>query len=155
MDLYEKALGSFSKADSELKILHDKDNFAYALLFNNLGLLYLQKGEYGKAEQYLKKALSLNEKLLGEMHPANGQSVNNLGLLYMYQNRFELAKKYLKRTLSIMDNQFNYDHADKIVPLTNIGAIEHNLKNYSKAEEYALKLFKSGARMPLRLSLPS
>ena len=31
-----------------------------------------------------------------------------------------------------MDNQFNYDHADKIVPLTNIGAIEHNLKNYSE-----------------------
>ena len=49
---------------------------------NNLAVLYLDQGQYAKAEPLFVKALEVRRRVLGEEHPDTLTSMNNLALLY-------------------------------------------------------------------------
>jgi hypothetical protein len=49
---------------------------------NDLAALYLEKGDYAKAEPLLKEVLEIRQKVLGREHPDTAQSQNNLAELY-------------------------------------------------------------------------
>ena len=62
--------------------------------YNNLGLLYVNnKIDYKKAENFYKKSISLNPKIL--------EPQNNLGALYFTLNRFEEAINCYKKAIFI------------------------------------------------------
>jgi Tetratricopeptide repeat len=50
------------------------------------------QGQFGQAEPLLKRALGINEKVLGPNNPAVAESLNELVLLYHDQGRLAQAE---------------------------------------------------------------
>lgn len=81
-------------------------SFAYPALYNNLGLFYLETGEYDKAEGNLLKTL----ELFGEPDLA---LCLDLSRLYFRANRLEDGAKYLQQSLSsIWTSVMDYSKED-------------------------------------------
>ena len=67
-----------------------------ALIYNNLGMAYVDSGQKDKAITVFRQGLEANPDFIS-IH-------NNLGLLYIEQDRPEKAKKILKRAVSLAPN---------------------------------------------------
>ena len=73
---------------SQLNMTHElTDNIE-----NNLGVLYLETGNYETAEIYLKKSFEYTQKHFGMNHPKTITTLNNLVSSQMNLNKFELAE---------------------------------------------------------------
>ncbi len=82
--------------------------FPMSAAFNNdLGFMYMQKGELKKGEEYLKRALRLNNRY--------EKSHFNLGLLYTKTRQWEKAIKHFK-----IANILRPDYIDTYLKLANI-----------------------------------
>jgi tetratricopeptide (TPR) repeat protein len=64
---------------------------------NALGLWYIRKGRFAKAEEYLRKAVKLSQKR--NPNPYDGEPIYNLGLALKYQGKTEEAyERFWKAT---------------------------------------------------------
>ena len=62
--------------------------------------LYFKKWEIKKeAENYLKKAISIYEKIFGQENEFTAISFNNLGTLFKEMGNIKEAEHYLKKSL--------------------------------------------------------
>ena len=73
-----------------------------ATSYNNIGEVYREQGNYGKALEYHLKALATREKVLGTEHSDTAQSYNNIGLVYYEQGDYSKALEYHQKALAIM-----------------------------------------------------
>lgn len=113
--LYSK-LGNKAKAlelENQLLAMKNIDGGA----FNSLGLVYLDQGNYQKAEIYLRKAL--------EVEPRLANIYNNLGALLSSTNRSDEAYLAYQKAVEIDPN---YTTA-----LLNLGIYHTNKKQYKQA----------------------
>ena len=104
-----KALLQYNESDylgseiSALKALRDlkseKISDIVYELYNLLGLVYNELGEYGKAIEYHNKALSLNEETVPLEIQAKATSMNNMGLVYQNLNKHRQAIPYFQKGL--------------------------------------------------------
>ena len=96
----------------------------YAMIYNNLGLLYYNKkkseNDFKKAEDLFKKSISLDKKI-SEPH-------SNLGILYNSINKSEEAIKHYKQAIDINPNFF-YAYHNLSNVYVSIGDFD-NAKNY-------------------------
>ena len=68
---------------------------------NSIGVKAYQMGEYPKALSYLKKALEIGRKTLGEEHPIVGTIYSNIGMVYNSMGDFGKALEYYDKSLAI------------------------------------------------------
>ena len=64
---------------------------------NNLGLLYLDMGDYAKAELLLGEALKIRRKALGPEDPNTATSLSNLAELYRAMGEYAKAEPLVKK----------------------------------------------------------
>jgi len=84
IEFYEKVLDRIKNKRKKIDIL------------NNLGNLYLNKGEFDKAEKYYLEALNIRKKLAKKIPsylPDYAGALNNLGNLYLNKGEFDKAEK--------------------------------------------------------------
>ncbi|MEO0728644.1 MAG: tetratricopeptide repeat protein, partial [Bacteroidota bacterium] len=62
-------------------------------LMNQLGLVYLSRGEYSQAEKYFRNAIQINS--------TDAAYLSNLGLILLEQGNIESATRYLNEEISI------------------------------------------------------
>ncbi|RUM56946.1 MAG: hypothetical protein DSY60_05875 [Persephonella sp.] len=98
MSYLEKGI-EFHRTALEIgKEIFDKYNPKIANSYNELGLLYHDKGEYDKAEKYYKKALEILERIYKDKdHPYLATDYNNLGYLYKAKGDFTKAEEYFRK----------------------------------------------------------
>ena len=111
---YTSALKQFLMAEK----LYADDPF----LQNNLGLAYLARGRVDLAIRHLKKAIDLN--------PDYAPARNNLGRAYVAKGDYDAAIPYF---LALTENLI---YATPHYPLSNLGWIYYNKKEYDRAEAY-------------------
>ena len=70
----------------------------------------LAQGRYSDTEPLLKRALAIQEKVLGPDHLNVGISLNNLARLYQVQGRYADAEQLYKRALAIQERAIGPDH---------------------------------------------
>ncbi|MBX2811024.1 MAG: tetratricopeptide repeat protein [Myxococcales bacterium] len=68
--------------------------------YNNLGIVWLNKGESDRAIGYLEQALDVRLKALSEQHPDVAGTYNNLGVAWATED-LSKAKGYVNQALSI------------------------------------------------------
>jgi tetratricopeptide (TPR) repeat protein len=117
---YTAALEAFLKSEA----LYPDDH----LLHDDLGLVYLAKGKYELAIRHFKKALELEE----DYTPAR----NNLGNAYAASHDWDRAIEQYKIASS------NMLYATPYYPLSNLGFVYYQKKEYDLSEEYYLKALK-------------
>ena len=127
----------------------------------NLGIMYANAGEYGKAEASYREALLVDdqfymakvnlanvcaqqgkkaeaEKYLRELirdHPGLHELNSSLAMLLAEQGRYEESREYFLKAANLMPDQTRI--------LYNLGLLENTMGNTAKAEEYLLKALNS------------
>ena len=124
---YETAINYFNSAISYFGISGEKQELD--LVFNNLGKLYLQKGDLIQAELYLLKVLSQGSKS-GQL----SQNYKLLSELYFKKNQLQLAYNYQNLYLSILEYNALSTVGSKVLQLTesNLREERERLISYQK-----------------------
>jgi hypothetical protein len=101
---------------------------------DNLGILYLERGDYERAEALLKRALAIREKALGPEHPDVARSLNNLATLYFRLRRLEEDEAAIKRALSILQRILPAGHPDIATVLNNLAELYEAESRFQEAD---------------------
>lgn len=109
-----------------------------ASLLTRLGWYLRDRASYEKAEQVLKRALSIQEEMLGPKHQMVGRAVNELAHLSFKQGKFEEAEALYERCLSICEGQPIRVPSHLVAVLNNLADTCRVRTKYEKA----LKLFQ-------------
>ena len=72
---------------------------------NNLGKLYVDQGQYEKAEPLCKRALATSEKVLGPDHADVAVLLKNMAEVYRKTGRGQEAENFDKRAAAITANK--------------------------------------------------
>ena len=129
----------------------------------NLSSACVETGDYLRAEQVTKLALSTVRKQMGKKHHMVGDQLNNLAMVLLKQSRLKEAEQELLEAIDIIEKFFESDHPELVKPLTNLAhiyheqrmtpkavqvverAIEIRLKHFGK-DDAGIKLFKQTIR---------
>lgn len=133
---------AISLAKEVLKIRENtvgKEHWKYASDLNNIGLLYLRKGDPETAEPILLNALDLMVKALGGNHIQVALLLDNLGLIYQRKEDLEKALPLQERALAIAENVLKPDDPQLSIFLVNLSGAYRLQGNYQKAEQLLLK----------------
>ncbi|MDR0917938.1 MAG: DUF2225 domain-containing protein [Oscillospiraceae bacterium] len=111
-----------------------------ATSYNDIGVVYKDKGDYEKALEYFFKALKIQKKVLEKEHPDTATSYNNIGTIYDDKGEYEKALDYYFKALEIFEMVFDKDHIAG--SYNNIGLVYVNKGDYEKGLEYYSKALK-------------
>lgn len=99
--LYGKALEEYFKLASLQEFYFGKDNIEMADTLMQIGESYFGVNDYDKSINYLKMALSLQEKILAPNDKKIVDSCFNISFCYMQLEKPKLTIKYLSRSIEI------------------------------------------------------
>ncbi len=105
-----------------------------AQIHSNLGLLYLVQAHYAPAEEYLRKALSVRERLLEPKHSDLAQSLNDLAGVYHNQGQLTQAEPFYQRALTIQEQTLGAEDPLTVRILGNLALLYYSQRKYSEAE---------------------
>lgn len=100
--------------------------------YNNIGIIYKNKGDYKTAIDYHLKALKLREELDDPLEEA--RSLNNLGTVYYYLGNLDKALEFYTKSAEIKREVG--DSASLASTYNNLGMINADLEQYDKAIKY-------------------
>ena len=132
-DIYTKVHTRLNIAESIMSCFCDVEKEEIGLLFNNIGLVYSQQGDYDKALKWHEKALAIREKVLGLEHPNTATSYNNIAAVYDNQGNYDKALKGYEKALAIQEKVLGLEHPDTANSYNNIATVYYNQGDYDKA----------------------
>jgi type IV pilus assembly protein PilF len=128
--------GKYESALEKLERAREADP-VHPPIYNVLGLLYQQINDPKKAEQYFKKALSLNSN--------DSSTLNNYGNFLCQQDRIEEATKTFLRAA----NNPLYETPE--LAITNTGLCLYNNQRKQEAKEYFQQALQINPQVPQAL----
>ena len=108
-------------------------------LFNSLAEVYSELGKYDKALEYYRKALAIDEKVLGPEHPTIIMSYNNIAGVYTKLGNYEEAQRHIDKALAINEKILGTENPEIALTYSNIAAVYFAKGEYDKALEYYKK----------------
>jgi tetratricopeptide (TPR) repeat protein len=125
--------------DKSLKIMEEiNDKQGIASSYNNIGIIYLNQGNYSKALEYYFNSLKIREELGDKQGIAT--SYNNIGNIYADQGNYSKALEHYFNSLKILEEIGNKQGIAN--SYNNIGNIYADQGNYSKALEHYFNSLK-------------
>ena len=135
----EGVMGAVTSWEQALKIYNETgDEFMYAEMLGNLGVMYSMLGQKPKALEYQEKALPIIRKLGEKRKEAN--SLTNIGTIYATTGVVPKAIAYFEQALPLLRELG--DKNVEIVLLTNLGALYSNTGELKKGLEVNLNAIK-------------
>jgi len=119
---------------SEMEFGPEHENTA-ALIYQ-LAMLKLAQNRTKKVEILLKRALSIYQTALGNVHPAVTLVLADLAGLYRTRAQFTQAKTLYQRVLRIREQTLGPNHPDVSATLNDLAEIYRDEGQYAKAEDY-------------------
>ena len=132
---YTKAMEYFRKALHHAMEQSGDESMDVARSYNNIGLIYNDKGDYEESLKYFEKAIETGINILGSQHPTLSTIYSNIAFIYYSQGNYDKALEYNHNALSIRQAVFGEHHPDVASSYNNIGSIYDSQGNYGKALE--------------------
>lgn len=152
MGQFEEALSNFHLALSLCQYF-EKSIYEKSRLYNNLGILYSDWGEYQRALSFYKTALEMMDSIgdVGE----SSRVLNNMGNIYWYQEKMDSALMFYQKSLHHR-KEIGDTNGEAFV-LNNLGMYYGSLEEYATSLKYfnqSLLLFeKLGNRRGIVLTM--
>lgn len=105
-----------------------------ARLETTIGRVYDKMGLFDKAVPFLKDALEIRRKQLGEEHIDVAQSYCYLGDMYRKQGKYAEAEPLIKRGLELQEKLLGPDHPIVARSLNTLAVLYENASRYAEAE---------------------
>ncbi len=91
-------------------------------LRTTIGAVYLDFGQYAKAETMFRQALSLRRKALGGQHPETAKSLFHVGDVLRKQDHFAESESLFRQALAIQRKSLGSHHAETTLTLNALAA---------------------------------
>jgi len=98
------------------------ENMTMIEVLNNLGAIYLVRGDYDAAKPIFSQAIAIANNILSTDHAYKAYLYNNLGLIDQERGDFEAAGDAYERGLVISRNALGEDHSLTALLLHNLGS---------------------------------
>ncbi len=105
-------------------------------LLNEVGLYWNNQGQLGEAEQALKRAIAIAEKVYGPDHQEVAIPASNIGQILKDQGDLVGALQYTQRALAIDEKIYGPDHPNVAIRVNNIGQILKDQGDLAGALQY-------------------
>jgi CHAT domain-containing protein/Flp pilus assembly protein TadD len=102
---------------------------------NYLGIIYRDKGDYEKAEQFYQRARLIWERSLGPNHPDSAAAINNLSDLYLIKGEYEKAERLGQQAVDIWENTIGPEHHRYAIALSNLADLYRQKGDFAKAAQ--------------------
>ena len=114
---------------------------------NNLGVLYLDEGDYDNAEKHFREVIELRDQLAGES-AVTVVNLNNLATVLLYRGRYAEAEELYRRGLEIRRRAPEGSDERKGVSasLRNLGAVLLARGDFAAAEPLLREALEIGLR---------
>jgi len=99
--------------------------------YNNLALLLHAQGKYDQAEPLYRRAVEIDEKVLGKDHPDVAIQCNNLARLLQDQGKYDQAEPLFLRAMEIFQSQLGSDHPNTVATRENYDRLQELRKQNS------------------------
>lgn len=116
-----------------LSLLTDNDLLKMSHIYNELGLISDEMGDYTLALQYYQKAIELRQKCLPPNHRLLSIAYNNIGVVQTELGEYFSALSSHKKTLSIKQKTLPPNHLSFATTYNNLGLANESLGDYSTA----------------------
>lgn len=139
---YTKCRGAYNQALKLFKSVLGDDHLEYATVLNNIALFYTSIGDYTKSLEYLKQAISIQQKNASNPDALSGMiyTLNNFSNNYAKMDDFAAAEKALNESESIALKLLGDKHPDftriimnKANLYADIGVYDKSISLYKKA----------------------
>jgi tetratricopeptide (TPR) repeat protein len=117
-----------------------------ATMYNNIGDIYLQLGDYENALKHLHHALDIRLKGTVSTHTDLAAIYTNLGLVYHRKEELKIALEVLEKALEIDTQTFGNNHESLALTHNNIGAVYQDMNDLNRALYHS----ETGLRILLR-----
>ena len=104
----------------------------------NLGLFYLKKGDFKKAEPFLIRSLAIRKEISPPDHMALAHGYYNLGSLYKRMKAYEKAEPLLVRALEFVEKRKGEEHQYTVNCVTTLASVVYAHEKYDEA----IRLYK-------------
>jgi len=131
---YEEAEKMWKNILSNEDLLYE-DPLYEAVIYNNLGNLYISQALYREAENFLSKALNIFIKEVGEGSFEAGCSFHNLASLYAVQYEYEKAEKFYKKAMVIREGKLGQNHPETASTYYGLAILYREQHKYELAEQ--------------------
>ena len=135
---FPKARERLIVTDTICCLLADKGNnrIVTATLFNNIAGVYIERGYYEKALDYLEKVIVIYEEVFGKANLLTANTFVNIAGVYKEKGNYEKALEYLKKALVIQEKEPEKEHQLMATTYNNIAGVYKDQGNNKKALEY-------------------
>jgi len=106
-----------------------------SLLYNQVGLVFDDDGQYDKAIEYYNESLLIKNKALGKDHLKSASLYNNLGHTYEKKQEHNNALKNHLQSLSIKKKKLGREHESTAISYNNIGLVYSKKGDVDKSLE--------------------
>jgi len=103
-------------------------------LMNQLGVYFLQRALYPRAERLMRRALAIDEQSYGPHHPKVAIRLNNLAHLLQATNRLAEAEPLMRRALAIDEQSYGPIHPKVAIRLNNLASLLQATNRLAEAE---------------------
>ena len=117
------------------------------LVYNDWGVLCIERGDCNAAIPILKQALDIRCRILGEEDTAVATSLDNLGVSYLKEADYSAAESILKRALDIRCRVLGKETPESVTSLNNLGEVYRESGNYAAAEPLLNQAVEIGRRV--------
>lgn len=107
-----------------------------AQMLDLTGRVYMNLGEYEKAEDLLTKAFHLRENHFTPPHNDIAESHHNLGILYWNKAQYTEAEHYLRDALQMERELYGERHESVANTMTSLAIVLKELRQFEEAEPY-------------------
>jgi tetratricopeptide (TPR) repeat protein len=104
---------------------------------NNIATVYINRGDWKRAEEGLRESLAIYRKALGDKANESedfAAAINNLAMLLKFERKISEALPLYMESTSITRKIFGPTHPHLASSLNNLGMLYMEVKNYPEAE---------------------
>lgn len=134
--LYDNAISYHTKAMNIIKEKKGTKNEDYAVVLNELGIIYDIKTNYEKAIEMYNESLSITKDLYGDNNIKYANCLHCLAYVYSSQENYNYAHNLYKETMSIYEKNNECNSKNYATIINNLANLHKKISNYADAEFY-------------------
>lgn len=132
----------------EIRLERQMKDYSLSLMYNNLGFIYNQQGDYMKAEDYFTKTMEIRKEVLDPGDIRLATTYINLGGFMAKIAKIERSREYLESAKEIYMDEYGPDYIELGKVYINMGVLSYKSGDYNEARDYYIESARLLNRSP-------
>jgi CHAT domain-containing protein len=138
----KKAEQLLKRALSMAEKTRGEKDYLVTVILDEIGVFYLDLGQYQQAEPYVLRSKALKEQTLGVDQMGMVINLNNLGWIARLKKDYGAAETNYQRAIAIVEKKFGADNPRVAEILNNLANIFRATGDYAKSLESHLRVLR-------------